>query len=168
LYNVAHRHERTWICDSHVVSKFFVISKTTVVIKAVLFLTTEIIKLAVYYHINHTSENLFRILCKGKTLSSCISSNTVVSFFTMSQDIWVLQWCASVWLRMNNNNNNNNNNNLLRSVVTMFGPTFPLTLGCQGGSPSPFYSYDITFISLLFCKNIYIQFCLNTCQKFYS
>jgi len=36
------------------------------VIKAVLFLTTEVIKLAVYFHINHTSENLFRMLCKEK------------------------------------------------------------------------------------------------------
>jgi hypothetical protein len=70
----------------------------------------------------------------------------------VSQDIWVLQSCASVWLRMGNNNNNN----LLRSVVTMFGPNLPLTLGCQGGSPSPFYIYDIIFISLLFCKTIYI------------
>jgi len=56
----------------------------------------------------------------------------------------------------NNNNNNNNNNNLLRSVFTMFGPTFPLTLGCQGGSLSSFYTNDITFISLSFCKTIYI------------
>jgi len=65
----------------------------------------------------------------------------------MSQDILVLQSCASVWLRMgNNNNNNNNNNNLLHSVVTMFEPKFPLTVGCHGGSPSPFYTSDIIFI----------------------
>jgi hypothetical protein len=73
----------------------------------------------------------------------------------MSQDIWVLQSCASVWLRMDNNNNNNNNNSLYL-VVTMFEPKFLLTMGCHGGSPSPFYTSDIIFISLLFCKTIYI------------
>jgi hypothetical protein len=49
-------------------------------------------------------------------------------------------------LRLNNNNNNNNNNNLI-SVLTTLEDTFRLTLGCHGGSPSPFGTYDIYITS---------------------
>jgi hypothetical protein len=73
----------------------------------------------------------------------------------MYQDIWILQPCASVWLRMDNNNydydydNNNYHHHLFNLVLITLEPTFPLTLGCQGGSPSS-YAYDIIFISILF------------------
>ena len=33
---------------------------------------------------------------------------------------------------------NNNNNNNLSSVFTVLAATFPVTLGCHVGSPSPF------------------------------
>ena len=40
-------------------------------------------------------------------------------------------------------NNNNNNNVILSSVVAILEDTNRLTLGCHGGSPSPFDTYDI-------------------------
>ena len=65
----------------------------------------------------------------------------------------------------NNNNNNNNNNS---SVVTMFGPTFQLTLDYHIGSLSLSDIYRIKFILLLLCQTIYTSFGLQICLHFLS
>jgi hypothetical protein len=44
-----------------------------------------------------------------------------------------------------------NISNFLSSFVTILEATFRFTLGCHGGSPSPFDTYDILVYLYFFC-----------------
>jgi len=68
-----------------------------------------------YWESNHSSSVV--------QLRSLVTVSIVTFFFTI-QCLWT------------------NSNNNLRSVLTVLDNTFPLALNCQGGSPSPFDTYD--------------------------